>query len=122
MAILPLRKCPTPGCNNLSREGKCTECVVVSERERGNSNSRGYNWSWRRARLMFLRRNPLCVDPFGIHAKENHIEPATLVDHIIPHKGDREKFWNKDNLQSLCASCHCRKTFSENKICYQKMS
>jgi 5-methylcytosine-specific restriction enzyme A len=31
---------------------------------------------------------------------------ATIVDHKIPHKGDYDLFWNQDNWQSLCASCH----------------
>jgi hypothetical protein len=31
---------------------------------------------------------------------------ATVIDHKIPHKGDYELFWNQDNWQSLCASCH----------------
>ena len=31
---------------------------------------------------------------------------ATVIDHKIPHKGDYDLFWNQDNWQSLCASCH----------------
>ena len=39
--------------------------------------------------------------------------PATEVDHIIPHKGDKNLFWNVGNWQSLCHSCHSRKTMNE---------
>ena len=35
-------------------------------------------------------------------------EPATLVDHIIPHKGDQALFWDWRNWQSLCTPCHNR--------------
>jgi 5-methylcytosine-specific restriction enzyme A len=36
---------------------------------------------------------------------------ATQVDHIIPHKGAGDpNFYNVDNLQALCASCHSKKT------------
>ena len=32
--------------------------------------------------------------------------PATVVDHKIPHKGDSVLFWNQENWQSLCGTCH----------------
>jgi len=31
---------------------------------------------------------------------------AMIVDHIIPHKGDMDLFWNKANWQSLCERHH----------------
>ena len=31
---------------------------------------------------------------------------ATVVDHIIPHKGDSDLFWDESNWQSLCKRCH----------------
>lgn len=31
---------------------------------------------------------------------------AEVVDHIVPHRGDRELFWNRGNWQSLCKRCH----------------
>lgn len=30
---------------------------------------------------------------------------ATLVDHVIPHKGDQSLFWDKANWQSACDHC-----------------
>jgi 5-methylcytosine-specific restriction protein A len=39
---------------------------------------------------------------------------ATVVDHIKPHQGDPELFWDSENLQALCAPCHSRKTASED--------
>jgi len=38
------------------------------------------------------------------------VEPATDVDHVQPHEGDLMRFWQWDNLQPLCATCHSRKT------------
>lgn len=35
---------------------------------------------------------------------------ATQVDHIRPHKGNHTLRLDPDNLRSLCASCHSRKT------------
>jgi len=33
------------------------------------------------------------------------IREATICDHVIPHRGDRDLFWNGET-QSLCAPCH----------------
>lgn len=43
----------------------------------------------------------------------NRQTPATVVDHIIPHTGNDKLFWDKDNWQSLCKSCHDSKTWYE---------
>lgn len=29
-----------------------------------------------------------------------------VADHINPHRGIEERFWDRGNLQCLCASCH----------------
>ena len=34
------------------------------------------------------------------------VEPADTVDHVRPHKGDVDLFWQADNLQSLCKWHH----------------
>ena len=34
------------------------------------------------------------------------VEPADTVDHVRPHKGDVDMFWEPDNLQSLCKWHH----------------
>jgi len=39
---------------------------------------------------------------------------ATVVDHITPHKGDNDLFWDRANWQSLCESCHNRKTAADD--------
>ena len=33
-----------------------------------------------------------------------------LLDRVIPHRGDQNLFWDEDNWQALCKSCHDRKT------------
>ena len=40
--------------------------------------------------------------------------PATVVDHIVPHKGDKKLFWDSGNWQPLCGPCHSRKTAKED--------
>ena len=73
--------------------------------------SRGYDARWRRYRAAYLQAHPLCADPFGVHAQP--IPPATVVDHIVAHKGDHARFWDPANHQPLCASCHGRKSATE---------
>ena len=54
----------------------------------------------------FLQRNPLCNECM----KHGRLTPATVVDHVIPHRGDQKLFWDEANWQALCKSCHDRKT------------
>lgn len=39
---------------------------------------------------------------------------ATVVDHIIAHRGDYELFWSPGNHQALCENDHNRKTVRED--------
>ena len=57
--------------------------------------------AWHRLRAITLRDNPLCVycEQLG------RLEPATVVDHVVPHKGDEGLFFNGE-LASMCKSCH----------------
>lgn len=57
---------------------------------------------WRKSRKAFLSANPLCSEC----RKYERVTVATIVDHIEPHKGDEDKFWDQSNWQGLCASCH----------------
>jgi 5-methylcytosine-specific restriction protein A len=43
------------------------------------------------------------------------VTAATMVDHIIPHRGDQKLFWDSEhNWQSGCKLCHDRKTARED--------
>ncbi len=55
----------------------------------------------RRRKLQLQKDHYLCV----MHLACGAIEPATVVDHVVPHNGDEKLFWFGD-LQSLCVSCH----------------
>ncbi len=69
---------------------------------RPTAAKRGYDRRWRRARVAFLVRHPLCL----MCKAAGHLATASVVDHIVPHKGDRKLFWDGKNWQALCASCH----------------
>ena len=69
---------------------------------KGSSTERGYNYRWRKFRELYLKENPLCV----FCKNEGIVKEANVVDHITPHKGDKELFWSKENHQSLCKFHH----------------
>lgn len=61
-----------------------------------------YGARWQRFASAFLANNPLC----RYCLIRGRVKPATVVDHIMPHKGDMALFWMEDNHQALCAKCH----------------
>jgi hypothetical protein len=63
---------------------------------------RGYDGRWQKARETFLNHHPLCA----YCERDGRVTAATVVDHKTPHRGDQDLFWNRDNWQPLCASCH----------------
>ena len=69
-----------------------------------------YSSRWQKARAGYLRSHPLCRD----HEQRGLYVPATVVDHITPHKGDMVLFWDSGNWQPLCAACHNAKTARED--------
>jgi 5-methylcytosine-specific restriction enzyme A len=81
------------------------------ERERPSAARRGYGARWRCARAAYLARNPLCV---RCQAQER-IWAATVVDHVVPHRGDKRLFWDEGNWAALCKPCHDAKTAREGR-------
>ncbi len=61
--------------------------------------------TWRRVRAAKLQVNPLCE----VCLKRGVLTPATLVDHVT-ERSDGGADYDMDNLQSMCRSCHERKT------------
>ncbi|ASS66565.1 HNH endonuclease signature motif containing protein [Paenibacillus sp. RUD330] len=109
----PLKPCGHTGCRQLSRERFCTDHTKDRhryDRERGSASKRGYDARWRAARADYLKRHPMCLYCY----QRGIVTAATVVDHIIPHKGDKALFWDTRNWQPLCKSCHDSKTVRED--------
>ena len=100
----PKRPCRHPGCPKLSDGVYCEDHRTLYARE--SAAERGYDSKWRSARGRFLREHPLCADCL----RAGKLTAATIVDHIIPHRGDQLLFWDKENWQPLCKDCHDQKT------------
>ncbi len=81
--------------------------------DKRGSTQRGYTYRWQQYRKGWLRRHPLCGDrlagPSPQHSlcvQQQRVTAATDVDHIEAHRGDMGKFWDPENHQSLCGTCH----------------
>lgn len=109
------RPCLSSGCKDFaSNKGYCDKHqsrVKQRDRDRGTAHQRGYDAEWKKHRDQFLLEHPLCVEC----RRKGYVMPATVVDHIIPHKGDKDLFWNKSNWQPLCETHHNIKTASEDR-------
>ncbi|WP_296435588.1 MULTISPECIES: HNH endonuclease [unclassified Rhizobium] len=92
-------------CGKVVPSGTRCSCQEAAARERKarfdntrpSAAERGYNAEWRKERKIFLSLFSKCA---------RCAQPATLVDHRIPHRGDQRLFWDRKNWQSLCSHCH----------------
>jgi 5-methylcytosine-specific restriction protein A len=117
----PKSVCRQRGCGALiDQPGNCAlhtrEKDKADREHRGSASERGYTSAWTKARDHYLRKHPLCV----YCKREGRTTAASVVDHIIAHRlkevidsGDeariaaaRKLFWDSENWQSLCGSCH----------------
>jgi 5-methylcytosine-specific restriction enzyme A len=81
------------------------------DRQRPSAVRRGYGARWRRARAAYLARRPLCVPC----KTAGRLRAATVVDHVVPHRGDPVLFWDEANWAALCKLCHDVKTAREGR-------
>ena len=91
---------------NLTDGRYCEEHISCHPEVTRSATKRGYGSKWRTSSKAYLREHPLCE----ICKRNGKYVQATVVDHIKPHRGDNKLFWDKSNWQSLCKSCHDKKT------------
>lgn len=106
----PLKPCKHPGCPNLTEDKYCDEHKPLHP-DRPSAARRGYSSKWQRVSRTYLHSHPLCVKCL----EQGRYVQATVVDHIIPHRGDRLLMWSESNWQALCKPCHDKKTWTEDK-------
>lgn len=111
MPMKPKKPCQHRGCPLLTEEKYCEFHIRLYTSERPNTRERGYDSRWRKASKLYLRYNPLC----RYCEREGKLIAAEVVDHRIPHRGDRILFWDESNWQPLCKRCHDRKTRTEDQ-------
>ena len=108
------KACLHPGCRAKTNRGDCEQHARQRRRERRlNDPSDDFYASrtWRRLRALFLRTNPLCVVCF----EAGRTVAAVHVDHIKTRRERPDLEFDSSNVQSLCHSCHSRKTRREQR-------
>jgi 5-methylcytosine-specific restriction protein A len=119
----PLKPCRHPGCPNLSEERYCekhpTERTAATKEAdkdyniyRRDKESQSFYDSdaWRKLRKQQLSRQPLCA----MCLQEGRFNKAQVADHVIPIRQGGGRL-DINNLQSLCWSCHSKKSKSERR-------
>jgi len=66
---------------------------------------------WKALSRAHRLQNPWC----SLCASEGRSTPAVQVDHIVGIRQAPDRALDPENLQSLCMSCHNRKTFAEGR-------
>jgi 5-methylcytosine-specific restriction enzyme A len=105
MAAKIKHPCRYRGCRALTTERYCEEHRGRGDK-RESAGRRGYNRAWQQARLSYLSSHPLCV----ACEAEGRVRAAVVVDHVVPHRGNAELFWDESNWQALCKWHHDQKT------------
>lgn len=106
MARRALKVCKIDGCPELTTQSLCPMHEAHAARERDKKRVRDrtrFNSSWEIRRTRWLRAHPWCV-VCGF--------AANTVDHIVSlSQGGKD---DQTNYQSMCVSCHSKKTASED--------
>ena len=110
----PKRPCSYPGCPKLTDGLYCEEHQKLQDKQynkykRDKESQMFYETkTWKFTRKNKLQLNPLCEEC----QRQGKLVKATMVDHIVPIKqGGSQLDYN--NLQSLCWSCHSKKSAKE---------
>lgn len=120
------KPCAYPGCSELvsgqaycEKHGKKVEKQRHERYDRFQRDKKAAKFyssvRWQKMRNRKLKHDPLCEHCLG----NNQVTPATEVDHVIPVEVDWSRRLDWNNLQSLCHSCHMKKT-AEDKKKYQR--
>src|SRR5262245_34375067 len=116
MPSAPAKPCPVPACpERIPCPQHSAERARVHERDRTQAEPwrKWYHLARWRHPVYGLRTRALARDPICRECRaDGRVVASTEVDHVTPHHGDPRLFWNLENLQGLCTTCHNRKTAS----------
>lgn len=108
---MKVKKCAEPGCSELLSDTRgstcrCPEHQLIPFQTASRSNEILYRTpEWKILRNRIIDKFLECK----ICRSTTHLE----VDHIIPPRGNRDLFFDEDNLQVLCTIHHRLKTNEE---------
>lgn len=104
MPTRSIKPCTWPGCGTLVTRGRC-EKHGYHDRS-GPTNPKYLSRYWKDLRAAHLRAHPLCVECFAL----GRVTLANTVD----HKDGDDTNDDPSNFQSLCGTCHSRKTATQD--------
>lgn len=114
---MKLNLCKYAGCSALTPNYYCAKHKALSDKRRAEHNKKAFQNAvrsnqnlyhtqrWRTLRASIIAKYKVCL---VCGSSEN-----LTVDHIIAPRGNEELFFNENNLQTLCKSCHRIKTARE---------
>ena len=110
MPLAPKKECSGAGCHILVTPPlyQCQKCKKVKQVSVKSVKVKKWLNSarYKKQRLRRLRIEPLC----RTCKKKSLLVAGSIYDHVVPHKGSYKLFWDFDNSQTQCVSCHNRKT------------
>ena len=98
-----IKICKHPHCSELILSGAYCDKHKI-RKAKAEWHKLYANARWRRMSRQFLVANSECAMCGG---------EATETDHIQAHKGNVALFWDIDNWQGLCNTCHSKKSARE---------
>ena len=98
--------CLEPGCPALVPRGRCQAHQKPDIRQNADVRTLYHTPQWQALKQQVRAEEPWCRACLAAGVTV----PGTQTDHIEPHRGSLALFWDRDNLQNLCAECHARKT------------
>lgn len=103
----PKKPCSHQNCPRLTDGRFCKEHEVLerkrySKYERSPDTNRKYGRAWKRIRDRYIAIHPICESC----ERDGRLAPAKEVHHKLPVSQGGQH--NKENLMSLCRSCHNR--------------
>lgn len=103
LSTLPPRLGQAKPADRKEAEAQRTRRRDQEERSRKMYNTR----AWRRLRDEVYARDAYTCRKTGVICVGKHPAPnSPVADHIIPHHGDPELFWDKDNIQTVSKAYH----------------
>lgn len=93
-------------CPEFVQKGRCQPCQRHYEAQhKGRQGNKGSGSRWKRFRIAYLKRNPFCVKCGN---------EATVIDHLNGQGRAGVDAFKEWNCQPMCATCHNRKTATED--------
>ena len=106
----PKTICSYPGCQALTNDRYCDEHKKQVTKEHNQKVQSSYTYQWRKASKQFFKRASFVCSM----SKEGRLTPATDVDHIIPHGGNRNFSGTERTGSPFVKVVHSKKTAEED--------